>query len=56
MKLQEKLEILNQNYDMLVTESKSEKGEQMTIEDLKYKMLADIKRYKDISDKLADND
>jgi hypothetical protein len=35
---------------MLMTEAKFEKGEQMSIEDLKYRMLADIKRYKDVSD------
>lgn len=33
-----------------MTEAKFEKGEQMSIEDLKYRMLADIKRYKDVSD------
>ena len=50
MKIQERFDILNQNYNMLLIDAKTEKGEQMSMEDLKFRMLADIKRYKDISD------
>ena len=56
VKLQERFDILNQNYNMLVSESKEEKGEQMSIEDFKYRMLSETKRYKDLNEQFIEKE
>ena len=41
---------------MLVSESKEEKGEQMSIEDFKYRMLSENKRYKDLNEQFSEKE
>ena len=56
VKLQERFEILNQSYNMLVSESKEEKGEQMSIEDFKHRMLSETKRYKELNEQFTEKE